>query len=73
MSLGKSIRFERGAGKSVNIECSLWCGGKCLSRSSRKVRAMFVGMFLLNGGLYQIVFRCRVRRLLMELVLALGS
>ena len=49
----------------------MWCGGQCLSRSRRKFRAMFVVTFLLNGGLYQIVFRCRARRLLIELVLAL--
>ncbi len=38
----------------LKIVCSLWLGGKCLSIRHRKLRAMFVLTFLLNGGLNQM-------------------
>ncbi len=42
----------------LKILCSLWLGGKCLSIRHRKLRAMFVLTFLLNGGLNQMILRC---------------
>ena len=42
----------------LKILCNLWPAGKCVSTRSRKLRAMFVLMFLLNGGLNQMILRC---------------
>ncbi len=42
----------------LKILCSLWLGGKCLSIRHRKLPAMFVLTFLLNGGLNQMILRC---------------
>ena len=40
----------------LNILCKLDVGGKCLSIRVRKLRPIFDRTFLLNGGLYQIMF-----------------
>ncbi len=42
----------------LKILCSLWLGGKCLSIRHRKLHAMFVLTFLLNGGLNQMILHC---------------
>ncbi len=42
----------------LKVLCSLWLGGKCLSIRHRKLRAMFVLTFLLNGALNQMILRC---------------
>ena len=46
------------------ILCNLWPTGKCVSTRLRKLRAMFVLMFLLNGGPNQMMLRCLFLRCL---------
>ena len=43
----------------LNILCSLWFFGKCFSTKDRNWYLTLVLTLLLNGGLYQIIFRFR--------------
>ena len=52
----------------LNILCSLFDLGKCLSINCRNVLAMFVETALLYGGLNQIMFRFLFRCFLSRLV-----
>ena len=54
---------------------SLFEVGKCLSMSCKKSCAIFVLTFLLNGGLYQVTFRClfRLKLLCLEFALVVGG
>ena len=49
------------------ILCSLIFVGKCLSMKHRKLRAMFVLTFLLNGRLNQMISRCLLLRIFVVL------
>ncbi len=57
----------------LNILCRGLVFGKCLSMSWRKFRAIFDLTDLLNGGLYQMTFRCRFRLVVGEGLVASRS
>ena len=54
----------------LKILCNLLPIGKCVSTSLRKLRAMFVLTFLLNGGLNQMMLRCLFLRVVAVLHVA---